>query len=200
MKFNTYPLLFVFFAVIASANPFDKTELNLMKKRDDCPITSTDSCCYDNDGGCYRDVAGYAWGTYCAPGEEKRKPVGIKCDNNAKVPISPLFGIDGDNPGNFHWRWTELCGGDNGCDCCKETNRGGAYEWANWCEPKWEKRERQNKTIYCFKYIDCDFNCCMENESSRSPGCFYNPWESCADSIRTYCWARCDTDAPCKKQ
>ncbi|RHZ85544.1 hypothetical protein Glove_64g56 [Diversispora epigaea] len=146
--------------------------LNVMKKRYDCPITSTDSSCYNNDEGCYRDVAGYAWGAYCAP----------------------------NNSGNFLWRWTEPCGGDNGCDCCKETNRGGAYEWANWCEPKWEKRERQNKTIYCFKYIDCDFNCYMENESSRSPSCFYNPWEACADSIRTYCWARCDTDAPCKKQ
>ncbi|RHZ85545.1 hypothetical protein Glove_64g55 [Diversispora epigaea] len=63
MKLNTYLLLLVIFAVIASANPLNKTVLNLVK--DKCPITHTDSCCYKYGKGCYTDIAGYAWGNDC---------------------------------------------------------------------------------------------------------------------------------------
>ncbi|RHZ83938.1 hypothetical protein Glove_86g223 [Diversispora epigaea] len=206
MKFNTYPLLLVIFAVIASANPFNET----MLKRVNCPITGTDSCCYNHGKGCYPDVAGYAWGTYCE--FDKQIPVGIKCDSNYNVPVSPLFGIDGDNPGNYNWKWSESCGGEDGCACCNEYNRGGKYEWANWCEPKWTL---QGKNRYCYNYEGCsdrnsDNDCCKNNVHSYICGgspsigyvycyCYDNPWESCANSIGTYCWAKCDKGAPCKK-
>ncbi|RHZ58309.1 hypothetical protein Glove_374g40 [Diversispora epigaea] len=202
MKFNTYALLLVIFAVIASANPINETALNLTK-RSQCPITGTDSCCYDNGNGCNPDVAGYAWGEDC----DRRVsiPVGIKC-NTVNVPISPIFGYDGDNPDNYSWKWSEACGGDDGCACCNDYNRGGNYEWANWCEPRWTPEGDNN---YCFNYSGCSGDdCCFSNAVPYLCGgnpeigfincyCYSNPWESCGSGIGTYCWAKCGPNAPC---
>ncbi|RHZ85581.1 hypothetical protein Glove_64g60 [Diversispora epigaea] len=201
MKLNTYLLLLVIFAVIASANPFNKTVLNLVKK-DRCPITHTDSCCYKHGKGCYTDIAGYAWGNDC----NLSTPVGIKC-NDTNVPITLIFGVDGDNPGNYVWKYSESCGGVDGCDCCKESNRGGQYEWANWCESKWYYYYEETEiTKYCFKYSGCNNDpdkCCKDITPWCTGGgwpgckCHYGFRNACASSIRTYCWAKCGTDAPC---
>ncbi|CAG8517392.1 9052_t:CDS:2 [Diversispora eburnea] len=83
---------------------------------------------------CNPAVVGYAWGTNCD--RLIRVPTGITCDSD-KVPISPMFGFDGNSPENYSWKWSESCGGADGCDCCNDFNRGGKYEWANWCEPRW---------------------------------------------------------------
>ncbi|CAG8439516.1 8534_t:CDS:1 [Diversispora eburnea] len=202
MKFNTCPLLLVIFAVIASANPINETALHLMEKRSKCPITGTDSCCYDHGKGCDPAVANYAWGMSCDTRSEV--PVGIRCDST-NVPISPIFGYDG----NSHtWTWTEACGGNDGCDCCSDYNRGGKYEWANWCEPRWTS---EGNNEYCFNYSGCSGSdqCCFSNAVPYVCGgnpeigfincfCYSNPWESCGSGIGAYCWAKCGSDAPCK--
>ncbi|RHZ79130.1 hypothetical protein Glove_151g126 [Diversispora epigaea] len=198
MKLNTYLLLLVIFAVIASANPFNKSVLNLVKK-DKCPITHTDSCCYKHGKGCYPDIVGYAWGTNC----NLPVPVGIKCDTT-NVPITLIFGIDGDNPGNYAWKYSEPCGGVDGCDCCQQSNREGQYEWEKWCESKWDIKWEKKEKKYCFKYSGCNNpdECCKESTPLCGPGgcqCGYDFQRACAGAIRSYCWAKCGTDAPCKK-
>ncbi|RHZ57505.1 hypothetical protein Glove_386g54 [Diversispora epigaea] len=202
MKFNTYPLLFVIFAVIASAMPFNETMLNLMERDEKCPITHTDSCCYDHGEGCYNDVAAYAWGIACRDKYgSNRVPVPIKCDDNYNVSIIPFFGISGNNPGSYSWAFSEPCGGDDGCACCNDYNRGGYYKWANWCESKWEWSAYHD--YVCFKWDKCSgVDCCIVYPYQFRCGesactCIFEPEKSCASAIETYCWAKCGANAPC---